>query len=88
MRRNDGLYGFEFVVGSPRTHISVVLGVACLNTCRWLLSPDDGTERGPRRWMSIMLMGSNPHGKRHRTMQNAVMPDAPRSPTHHYEFCP
>src|SRR5208337_2721279 len=67
----------SLLVGSPRTYISVVVRVACLNTCHWLLSPDDTTERGPRRWMSIMLMGSNAQGKRDRTMQNAVIPDAP-----------
>ena len=27
--------------------------------------------------MSIMLMGSNAQGKRDRTMQNGVIPDAP-----------
>ena len=31
--------------------------------------------------MSIMLMGSNAQGKCHRTMQNAVIPNAPRSLT-------
>ena len=78
----------SLLVGSPRTYISVVVRVACLNTCHRLLSPDDTTERGPRRWMSIMLMGSKAQGKRDRTMQNAVIPTPPRSLTHHYEFCP
>ena len=53
----------SLLVGSPRSYISVVVMVVCLDTCHRPLSPDDSTERGRRRWTSIMLWGATRRGK-------------------------